>query len=90
VRIKSGKCDSDCPSAYAFQIRAASTFRETRPCTNVPIPCPFDCQQTHWKYNFPQHLNEFHPSWRAAASPSFIEQITVTRHEELKLGIPDS
>ncbi|KAK7050338.1 hypothetical protein R3P38DRAFT_2863604 [Favolaschia claudopus] len=90
VRIKSAKCDSDCPSSYAFQIRAASTFRDTRPCTNVPISCPFDCQQTHWKYNFPQHLKERHPSWQTLVSQSFIEQITVTREEELKLGIPES
>ncbi|KAK6980798.1 hypothetical protein R3P38DRAFT_2579460, partial [Favolaschia claudopus] len=81
VRIKSAKCDSDCPSSYAFQIRAASTFRDTRPCTNVPISCPFDCQQTHWKYNFPQHLKERHPSWQSLVSQSFIEQITVTREE---------
>ncbi|KAJ6591886.1 hypothetical protein B0H10DRAFT_1766768, partial [Mycena sp. CBHHK59/15] len=40
IRIKSGKTDSDCPQAYAFQIHVASTFRSTRPCTNVPIPCP--------------------------------------------------
>ncbi|KAJ6612416.1 hypothetical protein B0H10DRAFT_1760472, partial [Mycena sp. CBHHK59/15] len=40
IRIKGGKADSDCSHAYAFQIAAASTFRASRPCTNVPILCP--------------------------------------------------
>ncbi|KAJ6608039.1 hypothetical protein B0H10DRAFT_1955781 [Mycena sp. CBHHK59/15] len=90
VRIKSGKVDSDCLSAYAFCISSASAFRETRPCTNVPLQCPLNCEQMHWKYNFPQHLEERHPSWRSLVSPKFIEQITVTRAEELALGIPEA
>ncbi|KAJ7863816.1 hypothetical protein B0H14DRAFT_2268529, partial [Mycena olivaceomarginata] len=40
IQIKSGKADSTCPSAYAFQIAAASKFSDKRPCTNVPIKCP--------------------------------------------------
>ncbi|KAK6977108.1 hypothetical protein R3P38DRAFT_2582278, partial [Favolaschia claudopus] len=90
IRIKSNKCDSDCSSSYAFRISSASTFHETRPCTNVPIQCPFDCQQIHWKYNFPQHLKDRHPSWRSLASATFIDQVTVTQAEELALGIPAS
>ncbi|KAJ7078250.1 hypothetical protein C8R44DRAFT_654684, partial [Mycena epipterygia] len=89
VRIKSGNLDSDCPSAYAFRISSASKSSEKRPCTNAPIQCPF-CEQMHWKYNFPQHFNERHPSWRSLASPKFIQQISVTCAEELKLGIPDA
>src|ERR1700710_2987149 len=40
--------------------------------------------------HIPQHLEERHPSWRSLASPKFIEQITVTRAEELALGIPEA
>ncbi|KAJ6603348.1 hypothetical protein DFH09DRAFT_1019322 [Mycena vulgaris] len=88
IRIKSGKADSDCPQAYAFQIGAASTFRDSRPCTNVPIQCPLSCSEVHWKYNFPQHFSERHPSWRQLIPPGFDSRIRITRAEELALGIP--
>ncbi|KAJ6604907.1 hypothetical protein B0H10DRAFT_1821290, partial [Mycena sp. CBHHK59/15] len=88
IRIKSGKTDSDCPQAYAFQIHAASTFRSTRPCTNVPIPCPLNCNEIHWKYNFFQHFMERHPSWEQLISPEFASRIRVTHAEQLALEIP--
>ncbi|KAJ7827076.1 hypothetical protein B0H13DRAFT_2680521 [Mycena leptocephala] len=70
--IKNGKLDSDCPSTYSFMISAAGQFRPTRPCTNIPIKCPLDCDQCHWKYNFQQHLQERHPQWRQILSQSFL------------------
>ncbi|KAJ7446061.1 hypothetical protein FB451DRAFT_1055313, partial [Mycena latifolia] len=88
IRIKGGKADSDCPHACAFQILAASTFRNTRPCTNIPILCPLNCNEMHWKYNFPRHFAERHPSWRQLIPPDFAENIRVTRAEQLALGIP--
>ncbi|KAK7005923.1 hypothetical protein R3P38DRAFT_3283060 [Favolaschia claudopus] len=88
IRIKSKKLDSDCPSAYPFLIKAAAKSSKSRPCTNIPIQCPFNCDQIHWKYNFPQHLKERHPSWRSLASSEFIAQITITPEEEVGLGIP--
>ncbi|KAJ7761933.1 hypothetical protein DFH07DRAFT_867598 [Mycena maculata] len=78
IRIKGGKADSDCPSAYPFLISAASQFRESRPCTNVPVACPLNCNETHWKYNFQQHLQERHPTWEQIISPNFFSQIQVT------------
>ncbi|KAJ7463934.1 hypothetical protein FB451DRAFT_1491961 [Mycena latifolia] len=90
LRIKSGKVDSDCPSTYAFRISSAAEFRQTRPCTNIPLQCPLNCNHMHWKYNFPMHLEAQHPTWRQLVSPKFIEQITVTRAEELALGIPEA
>ncbi|KAJ7933098.1 hypothetical protein B0H13DRAFT_1510739, partial [Mycena leptocephala] len=91
IHIKSGKADSNCPSAYSFLISAASQFRETRPCTNVPIKCLLlGCTQIHWKYNFIQHLDNQHPSWRNLLSSSFLPQIQISRAEQRALGITDS
>ncbi|KAJ7849431.1 hypothetical protein B0H13DRAFT_2402726 [Mycena leptocephala] len=88
IQIKSGKVDSNCPSAYPFLISAPAKFKETRPCTNVPIVCPFRCDETHWKYNFHKHLADRHPSWRDIISPTFLTQIQITRAEQLALQIP--
>ncbi|KAJ6565382.1 hypothetical protein B0H10DRAFT_2200416 [Mycena sp. CBHHK59/15] len=88
IRIKSAKADSDCPHAYAFQIQAASTFRESRPCTNVPLLCPLNCNETHWKYNFSRHLTERHPSWEQLMPPEFLPRIQISRAEQCALGIP--
>ncbi|KAJ7648444.1 hypothetical protein B0H17DRAFT_1148079 [Mycena rosella] len=90
IRVKSGKLDSDCSSTYPFRVSSALVFRDTRPCTNIPLQCPLHCEEMHWKYNFPRHLEERHPSWRSLTSPTFIQQITVTRAEELALGIPEA
>ncbi|KAJ7822223.1 hypothetical protein B0H13DRAFT_1659783 [Mycena leptocephala] len=86
--VKSGKLESDCPLTYPFMISAAGQFRATRPCTNIPIKCPLDCDQFHWKYNFQQHLQERHPQWREILSPSFLSTIQVSPAEQEALGIP--
>ncbi|KAJ7087474.1 hypothetical protein C8R44DRAFT_574499, partial [Mycena epipterygia] len=88
IGIKGGKSESDCPSTYPFLISAAAKFLPTRPCTNIPIRCPLDCNEIHWKYNFPKHLEERHPSWEARIPSSFIPQIQITRTEQLALQIP--
>ncbi|KAJ7479045.1 hypothetical protein FB451DRAFT_1172165 [Mycena latifolia] len=88
IRIKSGKADSDCPSAYSFVISAAAKFHENRPCTNIPIACPLNCNEIHWKYNFKKHLEMRHPSWRDILAPSFLSQIQITRAEQIALRIP--
>ncbi|KAJ7429056.1 hypothetical protein FB451DRAFT_958599, partial [Mycena latifolia] len=88
IKIKSGKADSNCSSSYAFQILAASKFRENRPSTNIPIQCPLGCNEIHWKYNFPQHLEKRHPSWRQLLSASFFTQIQISQAEQRALGIP--
>ncbi|KAJ7232378.1 hypothetical protein C8J57DRAFT_1579011 [Mycena rebaudengoi] len=88
IGIKGGKADSDCPSAYPFMISAARKFLPTRPCTNIPIECQLDCRETHWKYNFPQHLAERHPGWRTLISPSFVDIIRISDDEQLGLKIP--
>ncbi|KAK6988921.1 hypothetical protein R3P38DRAFT_3438887 [Favolaschia claudopus] len=66
--IKSGKLNSECPSAYSFMVNRAGEFRDKRPCTNIPIKCPLGCDQTHWKYNFLRHLDERHPQWTKVSS----------------------
>ncbi|KAJ6626794.1 hypothetical protein B0H10DRAFT_1941439 [Mycena sp. CBHHK59/15] len=88
IRIKGGKADSDCRNAYSFQIQAASIFQDSRPCTNIPILCPLNCNETHWKYNLPQHFSERHPSWKQLLPPDFVSRIRIGRAEELALGIP--
>ncbi|KAF8218166.1 hypothetical protein K438DRAFT_1901061 [Mycena galopus ATCC 62051] len=90
IQIKSGKADSNCSSAYPFQIAAASKFSDKWPCTNVPIRCSLGCNEIHYKYNFPQHLEKRHPSWRKLISASSLAQIQVTRGEQRALGVPDS
>ncbi|KAJ7491375.1 hypothetical protein B0H11DRAFT_1859355 [Mycena galericulata] len=86
--IKNGKLDSDCPLTYPFMISAARQFRGTRPCTNIPIKCPLDCDQSHWKYNFQQHLQERHPQWIHILSKDFLSTIQVSPAEQEALGIP--
>ncbi|KAJ6624086.1 hypothetical protein B0H10DRAFT_1943560 [Mycena sp. CBHHK59/15] len=89
IAIKGGKADSDCPSAYPFLISAAKKFLPTRPCTNVPIICAMmDCKETHWKYNFNRHLDERHPDWKTLIPTHFIEQVHISREEQLALKIP--
>ncbi|KAJ7472397.1 hypothetical protein B0H11DRAFT_2196011 [Mycena galericulata] len=90
IQIKSGKAHSNCPSMYAFQIAAASKFSENRPCTNIPIRCTLGCDETHWKYNFPQHLQTRHPSWIQLISPPFLSQIQISQAEQRALGIPEA
>ncbi|KAJ7823384.1 hypothetical protein B0H13DRAFT_2125344 [Mycena leptocephala] len=86
IAIKGGKADSDCPSAYAFLIAAAGKFHDKRPCTNIPLSCPLDCREVHWKYNW--HLEDRHPDWRQLSSARFIEQIQISTAEQLGLNIP--
>ncbi|KAJ7926528.1 hypothetical protein B0H13DRAFT_1599480, partial [Mycena leptocephala] len=88
VQIKGGKAISECPSAYPFMVSAASKFRESRPCTNVPIACPLNCNETHWKYNFQKHLQERHPSWELIVSPAFVSSIQISRAEQTAFKIP--
>ncbi|KAJ7659168.1 hypothetical protein DFH06DRAFT_1406208 [Mycena polygramma] len=90
IRIKSGNADSNCPSAYAFRISAAAQFSDTRPCTNIPIRCALGCEEMHWKYNFPQHFTQRHPSWRQVASAAFLEKLQVSRAEQRAMGIPET
>ncbi|KAJ7830826.1 hypothetical protein B0H13DRAFT_1553994, partial [Mycena leptocephala] len=86
--IKNGKLDSNCPLTYAFMISAAGQFRDKRPCTNIPIKCPLDCDQCHWKYNFQQHLQDRHPQWRLILSKDFLSTIQISSAEQEALGIP--
>jgi hypothetical protein len=86
--IRNGKLDSECPSAYSFMITSAGHFRDTRPCTNIPIKCPLDCNQIHWKYNFETHLRERHPQWRQILPPGFLSTIQISSAEQQALGIP--
>ncbi|KAF8205853.1 hypothetical protein K438DRAFT_1756600 [Mycena galopus ATCC 62051] len=86
--IKNGKLNSDCPLRYPFMVSAAKQFRDTRPCTNVLIKCPLDCEQFHWKYNFHQHLQERHPQWSEILSQDFLSTIQIGSAEQEALGIP--
>ncbi|KAK6969185.1 hypothetical protein R3P38DRAFT_3504625 [Favolaschia claudopus] len=89
IAIKGGKPDSDCPSLYHFLIKTSKKFLPTRPCTNVPIVCAMEgCKDTHWKYNFMQHMNERHPDWHRLVPSTFVEEIRISSEEQLKLGIP--
>ncbi|KAJ7903852.1 hypothetical protein B0H13DRAFT_1482469, partial [Mycena leptocephala] len=88
IAIKGGKADSDYPSAYSFMISAAGKFRPTRPCTNIPIECALGCKETHWKYNYHQHLGERHPDWKRLISTKFIEEIRISTDEQSALKIP--
>ncbi|KAK6997245.1 hypothetical protein R3P38DRAFT_2472931, partial [Favolaschia claudopus] len=60
ISIAGGKAVSSCAEAYAFRICDAAKSSTSKPCTNVPIRCTL-CNETHWKYNFPRHLEEKHP-----------------------------
>ncbi|KAL0571323.1 hypothetical protein V5O48_010645 [Marasmius crinis-equi] len=91
VELRKKKTVSSCPQAYNFQYHAASTFKLSSPCTNVPIPCPLckNTTQDHWKYNILNHLERCHPSWRAQTSDDFKETIRITKQEELAMSIPE-
>ncbi|KAJ7753073.1 hypothetical protein DFH07DRAFT_824524 [Mycena maculata] len=88
VRIKGGKAISACPSAYSFLILAASKFRDSRPCTNVPIVYVLNCGETHWKYNFQMHCKKRHPSWEQIVASSFLSLIKISYAEQTALQIP--
>ncbi|KAJ6498619.1 hypothetical protein DFH09DRAFT_884360, partial [Mycena vulgaris] len=95
IQKKSNKAASTCLFAYAFLISTASKFSDNRPCTNIPIPCTLGCNETHWNYNFPQHLETRHPSWRvlntsSVISASFLSDIKVSNLEQIALGIPST
>ncbi|KAJ7806974.1 hypothetical protein B0H14DRAFT_3483650 [Mycena olivaceomarginata] len=45
----------------------------------MPIKCPLDCDQFHWKYNFQQHL---------ILSQYFLSTIHISSAEQEALGIP--
>ncbi|KAK7059463.1 hypothetical protein R3P38DRAFT_2495678 [Favolaschia claudopus] len=91
VTIKGGKpCSEQCPTPYSFLISASKKFLPTRPCTNVPVLCAvLGCKDTHWKYNFKQHLEERHPGWQQIipAESDFLEQIRISSEEQAKLDI---
>ncbi|KAJ7741552.1 hypothetical protein DFH07DRAFT_778032 [Mycena maculata] len=88
IAIKGGKADSDCPSAYCFMISAARKFRPTRLCMNIPIECALGYKETHWKYNYHQHLQERHPDWKRLISDKFAEEIRISVEEQSALKIP--
>ncbi|KAJ8087485.1 hypothetical protein PM082_006316 [Marasmius tenuissimus] len=90
VELRKKKTVSSCPQAYNFQYHAASTFKPSSPCTNVPIACPLckSSAQNHWKYNILDHLEQCHPSWRVQTTDEFREGIRITREEELAMNIP--
>ncbi|KAJ7241100.1 hypothetical protein C8J57DRAFT_1085356, partial [Mycena rebaudengoi] len=89
IGIKGAKANSDCPCTYSFLISAAAKFPDSRPCTNIPIQCPLDCNEIHWKYNFPAHFRDRHPSWRQILPATFIPQIEVSRAEQVAQHIPE-
>ncbi|KAL0061746.1 hypothetical protein AAF712_011419 [Marasmius tenuissimus] len=91
VELRKKKTVSSCPQAYSFQYHAASTFKASSPCTNVPISCPLCKNSTsdHWKYNMLDHLERCHPSWRAQTTDDFKEGIRITKEEELAMNIPE-
>ncbi|KAK7007094.1 hypothetical protein R3P38DRAFT_2554208 [Favolaschia claudopus] len=87
--IKAKKLNSQCPSTYPFMISTAKKFLSTRPCTNVPIACVMvGCNETHWKYNYKQHLAERHPDWQRLIPVTFLPELQISREELLELKIP--
>ncbi|KAL0575072.1 hypothetical protein V5O48_006891 [Marasmius crinis-equi] len=92
VDLRKKKTVSTCPQAYDFQYAAASTFKPTSPCTNVPIPCPLCPSKSgpdQWKYNMIHHLQQTHPTWKEMVTEEFKESIRITKNEEMALGIPE-
>ncbi|KAJ6613550.1 hypothetical protein B0H10DRAFT_214469 [Mycena sp. CBHHK59/15] len=75
-------------TARSCRRSSRSKFSDKRPCTNVPIKCPLDCKEIHWKYNLLQHLEKRHPSWRELISPP--PEIQISAAEQRALGIPDT
>ena len=77
------KITSNCTYHYVGMIYSkAIEFRSTSPCTNVPLNCPLcpagSKQQTFWKYNFFQHMSEFH--LENGNLPPCPPQLTVETH----------
>jgi hypothetical protein len=77
----------------------ASKFSVNRPSTNVPLNCPM-CQtdekgrrKTFWKYNFMEHILDYHLS-ELNELPMLPLELMVTTHiskkEETQIGIPSS
>ncbi|KAF9042836.1 hypothetical protein BDZ89DRAFT_1009191 [Hymenopellis radicata] len=94
LKIVGGFTSCECAYTYRLQIKAASRVSASKPCTNVPVVCVISgCGETHWKYNMPRHLNDRHPSWdknlSEAALQSFVSKITISRAEEVAVGIPE-
>jgi hypothetical protein len=71
----------------------AIEFRSTSPCTNVPLNCPLcpagSKQQTFWKYNFFQHMLEFHleNGNLPPCPPQLTVETHITKEEEALMDI---
>jgi hypothetical protein len=56
-----------CPAKLRFQHHQASTFKQSAPCTNVPLNCLL-CSKINpespaiWKYNLQAHFQSHHAS----------------------------
>lgn len=67
IKLSKGSIDitrSRCPMLRTFNIRMASEFKRTSPCTNHPLECPL-CDPgapAIWKYNLRAHLSSAHAS----------------------------
>ncbi|KAL1746378.1 hypothetical protein HDZ31DRAFT_81278 [Schizophyllum fasciatum] len=85
-----GTVNSSCPQAYGFRISTAKECGPNRPCTNVPIVCPLQCGETHWKYNLQTHFEQRHPSWAAMIQDEVKTRVRITALEQTALGIPSS
>ncbi|KAK7035145.1 hypothetical protein R3P38DRAFT_2772163 [Favolaschia claudopus] len=46
------------------------------------------CNETHWKYNYKQHLAERHPDWQRLIPVTFLPELQISREELLELKIP--
>ncbi|KAJ7635420.1 hypothetical protein FB45DRAFT_696597, partial [Roridomyces roridus] len=92
ISIDHGRARSNCPLAYPFVVKTAANSSTSKPSTNVPIACPYThCEQTHWKYNFHQHLDNHHPNWRSTLPPAapLFSLISVSEDEQSKLRVPE-
>ncbi len=74
-----------CPNLVRFSYKAASTFSEAGPCTNVPIKCDLcrDDAPTVWRYNMEAHFIKAHPN---APLESFESLWRLSREETLGMG----
>ncbi|KAF7312848.1 hypothetical protein MKEN_00968800 [Mycena kentingensis (nom. inval.)] len=91
ISIQGGKARSNCPLAYKFLVRAAASSSDAKPSTNVPIKCTYmHCDEIHWKYNFPQHLDRRHPNWHQnlPEDSPLHALLEISPKEQEKLGIP--
>ncbi|KAJ7648621.1 hypothetical protein DFH06DRAFT_997187 [Mycena polygramma] len=53
-----------CPNLVYFSYGTAETYKESSPCSNVPLRCSH-CNPKDpavWRYNFKQHLIQHHPT----------------------------